>query len=274
MRKALIVDLDDTLYNWMDAFASSFKEEVYFLCQSTGNTMENILNDFKTIFKKYNSVEVPNAVKQLAFWSNSSFDKHTVERISSESFEIFIAAWKKNIKLFSNVRDILDLAHKSGFLIFAYSDAFAFWIDFRLSILNIHNYFDMIFAMTDDQISDSEIVAKSQRQCPITSIKPFDMKPNTTVLERILIEYKIKKENAFFVGDSISKDIYAAKQIGIIGIWARYGLNYKRESGHLLSLVTPWKKGIGGKNEIRKKSLPSYTIHSFNELKSILGIEG
>jgi len=270
MKKALILDLDNTLYNWMDAYANSFREQTIFLCKSLDVKEDVILRDFKNIFKKYNSVEVPNAVYQLSIWNTCNLSEQESKYIQEKSLKIFLESWKKNIKLFPKVEEALNWARDLGFLIFAYSDAFAFWIDFRLSTLNIQKYFDNIFAMTDNKISDSDIVINSERHCEITFVDPSEMKPNTLILRRILDEYEIKKEHAYFVGDSKTKDIRTARQIGICDIWAKYGLKYKRENGRLLSRITPWKKGIGGVNELREKTIPTYTIQSFDEIMNII----
>lgn len=270
MKKALILDLDNTLYSWMDGFADSFREQVTFLSLSLGVEKEMILHDFKSIFKKYNSVEVPNAVYQLSIWNAFGLPEQECKQLQEKSLEIFLASWKRNIKLFPKVEETLNWARKEGFLIFAYSDAFAFWIDFRLSILNIQEYFDNIFAMSNDKISDSDLVINSEQHCQITLIKQSEMKPSTLILDRIIDEYKIKKEHTYFVGDSITKDIQTAKQAGICDIWARYGLDYKHENGLLLSNITPWEKGTGGRNELRKKNIPTYTIQNFDEIKNII----
>lgn len=275
MKKALILDLDNTLYNWIDAFAESFRKQVFFLSQSLGVEKKVILRDFKSVFKRYNSVEVPNAVYQLPTWSTCKLNEKESKYIQDTSLNLLLRSWEKNIKLFPKVEETLNWARELDFLIFAYSDAFAFWIDFRLSTLNIQKYFDNIFAMTDGSISDSDLVINSRRKCQITSVKPSEMKPNTLILDQILTKYKIKKEHAYFVGDSITKDIYTARQAGVCDIWAKYGLNYNRENGHLLSYVTPWEKGVGGINELNEKTIPTYTIQRFDEIKSIIAsLEG
>ncbi len=270
MKKALILDLDNTLFNWMDAFAESFREQVKFLLQFHNVKEEIILRDFKNVFKKYNSVEVPSAVYQLSIWKTCNINKQEIKRIQEKSLEVLLNSWRRNLKLFPKVEETLDWARKEGFLVFAYSDAFAFWVDFRLTTLNLHKYFDNIFAMSDDNISDCDLVIKSKRHCNITLVNQLEMKPNTVILVRILDKYNIKKEHAYFVGDSITKDIQTAKQVNICDIWARYGLNYKRENGNLLSFITPWEKGTGGVYELQNKKIPSFTIKSFDEIKEII----
>lgn len=155
-------------------------------------------------------------------------------------------------------------------MIFAYSDAFAFWIDFRLEILNLQKYFDKIFAMTNESISDFDLIENSNKNKLIYPVLKSEMKPNTFILSKILNDYGIDKKNAYFIGDSITKDIETAREIGIHDVWARYGLNYKKESGELLSQVTPWKKKTGGIYELQKRTIPTYTIQNFSEIKKII----
>lgn len=270
MAKALILDLDNTLYSWMDAYADSFREQIHFLCDTLNIEESLILRDFKSVFKKYDSVEVPNAVYQLALWNTCDISENRRIQIQDESLEAFLRGWKKNIKLFPKVKETLEWAHKMGYRIIAYSDAFAFWVDFRLRALNIMDYFDDIYAMENDRIADSSIVLNSYQSQIITTVSPPVMKPNTLIVSQILEKHKLHKESVFFVGDSITKDIATAQKIGIHDVWAKYGLTYRCENGWLLSQITPWIKGTGGTNELCAKPDPTYTILQFDDLKSIV----
>jgi FMN phosphatase YigB (HAD superfamily) len=270
MKKALILDLDNTLYSWMDAFADSFREQISFICDCLSIEEKTILRQFKVIFKKYDSVEVPNAVNQLSVWDTCALSELDSKQIQNESIKIFLDSWEKNITLFPNVEETLKWARESGFLIFAYTDAFAFWIDFRLHTLNIENYFDGIYALADDAISDSDVVVSSKRHCKITTFTQSQKKPNTDIVYQIIDKYDIKKEHVYFVGDSKTKDITTAWRAGVCDIWAKYGLKYKRESCRLLSLITPWERGTSGTNELQRKETPTHTIYDFKEIKAIL----
>ena len=69
-KSALILDLDNTVYNWMDAYAQCFGAQVDYLINTTGLSKTIIMQSFKQVFVKYNSVEITNSVYELSIWKN------------------------------------------------------------------------------------------------------------------------------------------------------------------------------------------------------------
>lgn len=84
MKKALILDLDNTLYNWMDAYSISFNNQVEYLCKTLGIERKVILSEFKIVFQKYYSVEIPNAVNKLRVWENCNLSKIEIKKFSQD----------------------------------------------------------------------------------------------------------------------------------------------------------------------------------------------
>ena len=93
------------------------------------------------------------------------------------------------------------------------------------------------------------------------------IKPSTFILEEIMKEYNITKDNIYVVGDSKNKDIRTAKLAGVNNIWAQYGMNYSQKSRRLLSSITPWTRSqrVGGHCIV-----PQYTIACFSEIRDII----
>lgn len=269
MKKALILDLDNTLYSWMDAYAVSFREQLEYLCKSLDLNEDILIKDFKKVFLRYGSVEVPEAVSQLGIWDRYRINDDRRREVQIESTSIFMNGWRKNIRLFPGVRETIHWAREAGYIVIAYSDAFAFWVDLRLCLLGLTDEFDAVYAMENTEISDSFGTTEWEPEIKITYISPSDKKPNTSVVNRILDQYKLNKEQVYYVGDSIKKDIVTAKKAGICDIWAKYGLEYCRGNGRLLSLITPWKKAPKEALDSYFTS-PTYTINHFEEIKNII----
>lgn len=269
--KILILDLDNTIYSWMDAYAPSFIAQIKYLRENTQIAENEIKASFKRVFLKYNSVEVPNAIFELDIWNTYGIDQQKVHKIQLNAQEIFLNEWKRNIKLYPHVKSTIMWAKNNSMLIIGFSDAFSFWIDYRLKSLSLINYFDMVFAMDDNVIMNSDIVRRTKKNKRIISVSPECMKPNTTIIELLISKYNIKRCNIFMVGDSLEKDIVTAKVAGINDIWAKYGTMYKRENGKLLKSITPWDKN---KQKKEKETMgviqPSYIITDFAQLITLV----
>ena len=91
------------------------------------------------------------------------------------------------------------------------------------------------------------------------------------VIDRIINEYGIERENIYMIGDSIEKDILMAKNANIKDIWAEYGTKYQRGYGSVLRSITPWSRTKQKKEGVFQRKIEStYIISDFAEIKDII----
>lgn len=269
--KALILDLDNTLYSWMEAYTPSFLAQIGYLVERTHIDEETLKDSFKSVFKKYDSVEIPSAVYELEIWDDINISSSLLQDIFSNSQKIFFDKFQENICLFPNVKETLDWAKDNSILIFGFSDAFSFWINYRLKCLSIEQYFETVFAIDDSIIMNSELVKNADRSSNIISVPIQYTKPNTFVIDKIIREYGIERKNIFMVGDSIEKDVIMAQKAEIQDIWAEYGTKYQKSYGSVLRSITPWSRTKQRKEGVfQKKIEPAYVISNFAEIKDII----
>lgn len=264
-KKALIFDLDNTLYSWMDSFAPAFDAASIYLSQVTKIPLKNIRESFKKVFLQHQSVEVINAIEELDIWDKSclALDENELTQIQKAAQELFFKEFKKHLQLYPNVCNVLMWAKNNGYLLFAFSDARAYWVNFRLTTLSIEGYFDRIYALKDEGTSYLENGYLStfkqymQEQC----------KPNTSVIIEIINNYNLSIQDVYAIGDSKKKDILPANKIGINSIWAKYGMQCSPKCRRIMGSITPWttSQRSGGGN-----IKPRYTIDNFNDLIYIL----
>ncbi len=257
-RMALVLDLDNTVYGWKDAYAESLDEEITFLANSTKITKKDLKVSFKRTFCKYGTVEVPGAVHELDIWDR--IPEKESGNIQARADAVFQEAFRDNLRLYPHVPETLDWAKSRGILIFAISDATAFWIDFRLQVLGLIPYFEKIFARKDG--SDPDRI--NGRIIPLPDEQ---VKPDIFALEQIRTECGLEPQDIYVVGDSKAKDIRTAQQAGMNSVWARYGTECLPKNSRLLSAVTPWtrsQRSAGG------NIIPGHTIDDFAQIKEIL----
>ena len=65
MKKIIITDLDDTLYDWLGFFIPSFYEMVDEIVNITKINKDILLKEYKSIHQCYGSVEYPFATLEL-----------------------------------------------------------------------------------------------------------------------------------------------------------------------------------------------------------------
>lgn len=260
---ALILDLDNTLYCWMDAFAPGLDAQITYIAKKTGITKKCIRESFKKVFCEHGSVEVIDAVSELDIWLETNLKNTEIEEISKQSTNLFYNIFSANLKLFPTVLETIEWAKNENVLLFAFSDGRAFWINFRLEHLKIIHFFEKIYVLEDEPYGEGNSIINKQ----IIALPESKIKPNTFILNEIMQDYHILKDDVYVVGDSKNKDIRAAKLAGVNNIWAQYGRKYSEKSRRLLSSITPWTRSqiLGG-----HRIVPQYSIMEFAEIRNIL----
>lgn len=259
---ALILDLDNTLYSWMDSYTPALDATIQCLKKEIGLSEEKIRESFKRVFQRHQSVEVVGMVRELDIWSLDPLagEQTVAQEIAQDRF------WREfgaHLRLYPHVLDILEWAKQEGHLLIAFSDARAHWVHFRLKTLGIEGYFDRIYTLEDEAENStagsypSVFVQYPQEQC----------KPSTAILKIILHDYNLSTQDVYVVGDNKRKDIAPAADVGIHNIWAKYGKAGLPANRRLMSLVTPWTAAQrAGSDGIE----PQHTINDFSEILSIV----
>lgn len=265
--KMVILDIDNTIYNWLDVYSYCFQEQVEYLHKKVGLEERAIKTSFKKVFKKYDSLEVPDAVLELSIWDQCSMNQEQIENIQRAVQNILMDGWRKNIKPYPNVRETLEWLRANSVYVVGLSDAFSFWIDYRLTCLSMRECFDRIYALENGRIMHSKVVKEAREASNVISISLHEMKPSTKIVEEVAELYKVDRSAIYLVGDSLKKDIAMAQSAQVHDIWAKYGTKFKRGNGSLLGEITPWRRR-GGKSDESVK--PSYMITDFSQLRNII----
>ena len=94
-------------------------------------------------------------------------------------------------------------------------------------------------------------------------------KPDATVLNAIMADLKVPKEECIYVGDSLFKDVAMAQDAGVDDVWAKYGQAQSRAEYQLLPDVTHWSDAdVAREQRIKEREVnPTHTLaNSFSEL--------
>lgn len=260
---SLILDLDNTLYSWIDAFAPALNITSKYLSKMTKLPIQIVRDSFKKVFQQHQSVEVVDSVRELDIWSSDLFISSERIAIQNIAQDLFLEQFKTHLQLYPNVHDVLEWAKSHGHLIFAFSDARAYWIDFRLKALNIEAYFDRIYTLEDE----TENPAQSGYSPVLMQYLQEQCKPNTTIISKIISDYNLSITDVYAIGDNKRKDILPAAKVGINNIWAKYGMSCLPANRRLMSSITPWttsQRAGGG------RIIPQYTIDDFSEIICII----
>lgn len=273
----LFSDLDNTLYNWVDYYAPCFRSMVHVLKRKTNLNEDELIESFRKVFIKYNSIEYPFVVQELDIWQKLGWsDGDILQNAVHPARVAFGRTRNKRLYLYPNVRETLKWLKDEGVIIFAYSNAPTHQAMIRLKLLRITSYIDhlVIFReMPRPKIAEKDVLDRFEKNYSDTGINLLIhdssmMKPDPKPVIDIINKYHISINLMFLVGDSINMDISIANAIGIKGIWARYGEIAEKKNIETIKKIST----INNKNRTRtdfSEVEPDYVIDNFSELIDI-----
>lgn len=195
--KAVIFDLDDTLYNEREFVYEGFKEVCGFLSQKYGVSKENLFQETKRILNAYGRGKVFDVLQE----------KYGFNEDVKKLVEVYRNV-KPNLKLYEDGEEILNyLKEKVLTGIITDGKASVQWN--KINSLELKKYVDKII-VTDEYGRDY-------------------WKPHKYSYRSMLKYFKCNPEEAVYVGDNPIKDFVGARKVGIktIRIVRKYGDNMK-----------------------------------------------
>lgn len=273
--KLLITDLDNTLYDWVTFYSQSFQAMVDQLANQINTPLEDILAEYKSIHQKFGNSEKPFATLELpsviSYYGTN--DKNELKELLSNVLKAFNVKRNETLRLYPGVAETLKKLSDSGVTIVGHTEALEFNSLHRLDKLGIQKHFKHLYTLEDKFNTHPD--PKSAKVIDVTEdfvirLPSSESKPNPKLLEHICRKEGIDVEEALYVGDSLTKDISMAKEIGMKSAWANYGRKFDPKCWDLLVKITHWTNDDVVREEELKKAYsnvkPDYTIESFSEI--------
>lgn len=255
MKKLLITDLDDTLYDWIGFFIPAFYALVDELVVITGIDRKILLSEFKERHQYYGSVEYPFVTLTLPSIQKkySSLSEEEIKAILNEAFHRFNSVRKRKLKLYDGVEETLKELSDNNVTIIGYTESSPENGFYRLKRLGVAEYFSRVYTST----------TKYQSSFPLDSkIKMVDVKkPNKEVLLEICQFEGFDPSEAIYIGDSLTKDIFMANSAGVTSILIQHP---KEQNDYYQKLVdiTSWTDEDFEREKRLKEECNDKSIHA------------
>lgn len=259
--RAIITDLDDTLWDWVDLWYHPFKAMLDVLIKQSGISEEELVQDIKKIFTKHRTTEYSFVIQEIECLQM----KHPCEdlkEVYKEALEAFKSERSKHLALYPTVLETLKRLKQQGVLLIAYTESRSFYTKYRFRKFDLDLIFDYLYSTEDHDLPEDFSLDKKRyydtnyscRHSIEENISVLDRKPSPGVLKKITQDLSIDTKEVIYIGDKLNKDILMAKQAGVIDVWAQYGEAKDREEYELLRKVTHWEKA---EVEAERKTSPT-----------------
>lgn len=281
--KCLIVDLDNTLWNWFHSWHSGFRPFLTELEKATNLTEEEILPKIKIIHEKHKTSEYANRLDELDFVDKNITDIELRKKYGDIFREESIGR-DKGLSLYENVYETLIFLKSKGIKIVAYTDSMGLYTKERIYKLNLDGIIDNVYTpripieKVRSVFEEAGMISVPDVQLKITSIKDLgthDHKPNEKALLHIISDQGFEVEECAYIGDSLDRDVAMAQRAGVIDIWASYGKEIDKDEYELLKKVTHWTPQNVEReadHDDNTRIIPTYTVSNFSQIRNILDI--
>lgn len=244
----VIVDLDNTLYDWFHFWHASFVAMLERLSADSGIAKEDLLPEIKAIHQRHGTAEYSLLIQELP----SLIEKHPGQNLAvvyDEAIHQYRRIRKQTLKPYPEVLETLLALKERGCVIVAYTESMAFYTNDRVRRLQLDGVIDYLYSPPDhdlpENLTTSQMRMFSPEHYQLKStihrhVPKGDRKPNPKVLLSIIEEVGATPQESVYVGDSLMKDVLMAQQAGVTDVWAKYGVAVAQEGYDLLRAVTFW----------------------------------
>lgn len=268
----VVTDLDNTLYDWVAFFTTSFYKMVKVAADKLGVSQDHLLDQLRDVHRRYNNSEHPFALLETAV-VRERYPELSRSELACELDDIFHEfnrARKQTLRLYRGVRETLQELLLSGTTIVGHTEATVPNALFRLRSLDIERFFHKLYAVTpsggghhDKERSERLL----QTTVDIRYLKSEERKPHPGVLLEICRTTGSSPKQTLYIGDSLSRDIKMAMEAGVWSAWAKYGTLVDPNVWSRLARVTHWsEEDIRREREVRGSAeqsvMPDHILHS------------
>ncbi|APF38783.1 hypothetical protein BOQ54_00110 [Chelatococcus daeguensis] len=244
----LIVDLDNTIFDWFAAWYAQFEPIYHRIIEVTGKPVAEIEADIRRVHQERRTSEYTFLIEEVEVLKQNR-TQGDIRTLFKDAIDESRLRRDRHLKLYPSVFRSLWDVKKSGATIIAYTESMAFYSAYRLKRFGLDGVIDIMFSPEDHDIPAGVSLDRLRHQpdefyqLEVTEVRHTprgELKPNPRILLDILNMIDASPERCAYVGDSLFKDVAMARDVGVFDIHAKYGESQRRPEYSLLQRVSHW----------------------------------
>jgi len=245
--RALVTDLDNTLYPWVDYIVPSLEAMVDSLVHTTGLPRVRIVQSLKEVYSRYESNEYPFAIQESEIFKPYEADFDSFNALVLEpARQAFKAARERFLRPYPGVRETLEAVRRRGLAVVGLTDAPRNAAELRLKWLRLDGAFDALYTLpgyalpenVDPEIKRRQAAGHYRIRARVVELPHDAEKPSPAGLARVLGDLGLRGREVLYVGDNVKKDMPVAEACGAVGAWAEYGTYVAAEYRARLAVIS------------------------------------
>lgn len=256
-RDLIILDADNTLYDWVSHFAGTFRGTLLDIMDVTGRSWSDLLAVARRLFADHQTVEYPYYTDPGLVGGDPELRRYAEER--------FWYHFDKTLRPYPDVLSGLSDLRCYGHRIVCYSDADPVSLGARLQRVGLLDLLDAVY-VSAPRIGSPSRLARQKR----LRVLPGGLrKPMVEALAYVARNEKMSLDRCVVLGDNLIKDVLMAKQSGAREVWARYGTASPGVDTDMLVSLTHWSPAqvaqFRNPDPVSLRVFPSRVADTFDE---------
>ena len=244
----IILDLDNTLFDWVEVWYATFEPIYAEILKVTGQPASEIELDIQSVHRARRTSEYSFLLEELEALKEIRA-KGDVRDVFKDAIDASRRGRDQTLRLYPSVFNSLWELKKKGVQIVAYTESMAFYSGYRLKRFGLDGVIDVMFSPQDHDLPKGITLDKLRRlpdefyELQVTKSRhtpPGELKPNPRVLIDIIKAVGARIERCAYVGDSVFKDMAMARDVGVLDVYAKYGVGQDKPEYALLRRVSHW----------------------------------
>lgn len=274
--RLLVTDLDNTLYDWVTAFARSFRAMLRELGAQLGVSEDTLCQEFRAVHRRHHNSEHPYAILEIGS-VRRAFPGATAAELLVElarplaAFDAARATW---LRLYDGVDETLSALRDQGVVVVGHTEAIGVSARQRLRMLGIEHHFAGVYCLESTLDPHPSPTWQDKGGVALHVVPREERKPNPALLQDICASECARIDQAVYVGDSRHRDVWMARRAGVCAVWARYGKGYTPEDWDMVVRVSHWtEEDLRRERTLKANAVgvrPDYAIDRYGELLGIV----
>jgi phosphoglycolate phosphatase len=250
LARLLVLDLDNTLWDWHKIWFESFGKLIESISERTGISLNQLLDEAQVAHREAHTSDFELVLDYLPSLVDYSSPKKPREFFAEEMHRYY-STRKRLTVLYPDTMKALARVKARGAKIVAFTESDSYLATQRLIRTGLDGVIETVWVAPDLAVTD-DAKRKELRTRPDEEYKlqatlthtlpPGLRKPAPEVLQQICAGEGVRPWEAVYVGDSLSRDVAMADSAGLIAAYAKYGDTVSEPSLKLLQRVSHWSE--------------------------------
>ncbi|MEU5782128.1 HAD family hydrolase [Micromonospora lupini] len=272
---ALILDMDNTLYDWVAYFVPAVRAMVTVAAKLLGVSEDELRSDLQVVHRTHGNTEHPFALIETTAVERRlpAMSQRARHEYLLPAFAAFNEVRRHHLHLYADVENTLLAIKATGCRIVGHTEAKDVNISSRARALGLETMLEAVYAPRF--VGPPHPLGVGRRVTPaaieVRVLPPKARKPNPDIARRIAEQLGVPSAHCLYVGDNLTKDIVMAKRAGMLAAWARYGTHHDPDLWRDLVALSHWNPAAVSAAESTGDDLerftPDVTLDAFHEVQ-------